>query len=136
MDGAAWVLAGYGPRTLWYRNLLAEPRVDLRLPGRQAIAARAAVANDPDIRARVIPPLCRSMTLPGAMIGCFPPTSADERILECVSWVPLVRIEPADGQPLLPGPDDPGGRGWLWRQAVVAGATLLLLSLVRRVRRA
>ena len=24
MDGAAWVMAGYGPRTQWYRNMLAE----------------------------------------------------------------------------------------------------------------
>ena len=37
MDGAAWVMAGYGPRTQWYRNILAEPRVDLRLPGRRPL---------------------------------------------------------------------------------------------------
>lgn len=136
MGGAAWVLAGYGPTTLWYRNLLAEPRVELRLPGRQGIAARADAVTDAGVRAHVIPPLCRSMALPGAMVGCFPPISPDERILECVSWVPLVRIAPADGRPLLPGPDDPGGRGWLWRQGIALGGTLLLLSLVRRVRRA
>lgn len=136
MDGAAWVMAGYGPTTLWYRNLKDEPRVELLLPGRRAFPALAEDVRDPGIRARVIPPLCRSMALPGAMIGCFPPTSTDERILECVSWVPLVRITPADGSTLLPGPDDPGGRGWLWRQAIALGAALLLLGAVRRVARA
>lgn len=136
MDGAAWVMAGYGPRTLWYRNLLDEPLVELLLPGRPPIAAIAEEVRDPGIRALVIPPLCRSMALPGAMIGCFPPTATDERILECTSWVPLVRITPADGRTLLPGPDDPGGRGWIWRQAVALGAGLLLLRALPHLLRA
>jgi hypothetical protein len=68
------------------------------------------------------------MALPGSMIGTFPLTASDERILERVSWVPLVRISAADGRPIEPGPDDPGGRGWVWRQALVAG--LLLAPLL------
>jgi hypothetical protein len=80
-----------------------------------------------------MPALCRSMALPGLMTGCFPPTSPDERILDCVSWVPLVRIRRADGQPILAGPDDPGGRGWVWRQGLLLGATLLLVGLARRL---
>jgi deazaflavin-dependent oxidoreductase (nitroreductase family) len=131
-DGAAWVLAGFGPRTLWYRNVLDDPQVELRLPGRSPIAALAEEERDPDGRARIIPALCRSMALPGALIGCFPPTSSDERILECVSWVPLIRIAPADGAPLLAGPDDPGGRGWLWRQALALAATWVAVRVLRR----
>lgn len=131
MDRAAWVLAGYGPRTAWYRNVLAEPHVELQLPGREPIEAIAEEVRDPVRRARIIPPLCRSMALPGSMIGTFPPTASDERILECVSWVPLVRISAADGRPLEAGPEDPGGHGWVWRQALVAVlflAPLLLLA--------
>lgn len=131
LDGAAWVLAGYGPRTAWYRNLLDHPHVELRLPGRRPIAAIAEEVPDPDLRARVIPPLCRSMALPGMLTGCFPPTSSDRRILECLSWVPLIRIAPADGESLVAGADDPGGQGWIWRQAAAIGLTLVLASLVR-----
>jgi len=130
-DGAAWVLAGYGPTTLWYRNVLDEPRVTLLLPGRPPLAALAMAATDPSVRARIIPPLARSMALPGAMIGCFPPTSTDERILECVAWVPLVRITPADGSPLAPGPDDPGGLGWTWRQGLAVAGTVVGLRALR-----
>lgn len=136
MEGCAWVMAGYGPRTLWYRNLLDEARVELLLPGRRPFAAIAEDVRDPGVRARVIPPLCRSMALPGAMIGCFPATSTDERILGCTSWVPLIRIRPADGSTLVPGPDDPGGLGWVWRQAIALGAALLLLRLMRGFARA
>ncbi len=134
-DGAAWVMAGYGPRTQWYRNILADPRVDLRLPGRPPFAALAEEAGDADLRARVIPPLCRSMALPGIMIGCVPATSTDERILDCVSWVPLVRIRLADGSALVPGTEDPGGRGWVWRHLVMTGVTVGLLALLRRLLR-
>lgn len=130
-DGAAWVMAGYGPSTLWYRNLLDDQRVTLLLPGRPPIAAQAHEAPDPSDRARIIPALARSMALPGALIGCFPPTSTDERILECVSFVPLIRIVPADGSALAAGPDDPGGLGWAWRQ----GAVLLLSVLATRALR-
>ncbi|HYN48372.1 MAG TPA: nitroreductase/quinone reductase family protein [Candidatus Nanopelagicales bacterium] len=130
-DGAAWVMAGYGPATLWYRNLLDDPRVTLLLPARPPIAALAHEARDPSVRARIIPALARSMALPGTMIGCFPPTATDERILECVSFVPLIRITPADGSALAAGPDDPGGLGWTWRQ----GLALLLSALGLRALR-
>jgi deazaflavin-dependent oxidoreductase (nitroreductase family) len=124
-DGSAWVLAGYGPATLWYRNVLDDPRVTLLLPGRPPIAALATEERDPSVRARIIPPLARSMALPGTIIGCFPPTSTDERILERVSWIPLIRIAPRDGTPLEAGPDDPGGPGWTWRQALAFGLSFL-----------
>lgn len=134
-DGAAWVIAGYGPVTLWYRNVLDDPRVTLLLPGRPPLAAHATEVTDPSVRARIIPPLARSMALPGTMIGCFPPTATDERILGCVSWVPLVRIAPADGVPLAAGPDDPGGLGWTWRQALALGATVLGIRAIVRAAR-
>ncbi len=128
MDGATWVLAGYGPRTQWYRNVLADPRVELRLPGRAPVDALAEEVHDPDTRARVIPPLARSMAIPGAVIGCFPATASDERILRCVSFVPLVRVTSLGGGEFTAGPDDPGGRAWLWRQSVVVGLTMLLTA--------
>jgi deazaflavin-dependent oxidoreductase (nitroreductase family) len=133
MDGAAWVVAGYGPSTLWYRNVLDDPRVDLLLPGRPPIAARATEERDPSVRARIIPPLCRSMALPAAMSG-IPSTWTDERILASVAYVPLVRIVPADGTRLAAGPEDPGGLGWTWRQALALGVTLLAIRALRRMR--
>ncbi len=75
------------------------------------------------------------MALPGAMIGCVPATSTDERILDCVSWVPLLRIRPADGSALVPGTEDPGGRGWIWRHVAMTAVTAGLLALLRRLPR-
>jgi deazaflavin-dependent oxidoreductase (nitroreductase family) len=133
-DGAAWVMAGYGPSTLWYRNLVAEPRVEVLLPARPSLRAVADEVLDPAIRARIIPPLVRSMRLPGAIIGADPGTATDEAILELTAWVPLIRLRPEDGD-LEPGPDDPGGLGWVWRQAVVALGSVALLRAFRRLGR-
>ncbi len=74
-EGAAWIMAGYGTETLWYLNILADPRVELLLPDRPPFAALAAVETDPAVRSRILPALSRSMALPASMIGCFPPTA-------------------------------------------------------------
>ena len=133
-EGGAWVLAGFGPRTEWYRNLLADPAVEVLLPGRR-FAGTAAEELDPAVRARIIPALVRSTGLPGMMVVPSPQTTPDEDILDAVAWVPLVRITPGD-EPLEAGSDDPGGRAWIWRQALVTMASVaalgLLRSLVRR----
>ena len=134
-DGSAWVLAGYGPSTLWYRNLVANPEVEVLLPARPPFAARATDTLDPAVRARIVPLLVRSMALPGTAIGDLPWRASDERILELTSWVPLVRLAPADGEPLVAGPDDPGGLGWTWRTIAVTVATAAAWRAIRGRRR-
>ena len=130
-DGAAWVMAGYGSSTLWYRNLLADPRVEVLLPARSPFSADATDTLDPVVRTRIIPRLVRSMALPGTMIGCLPWSAPDDRILDLTAWVPLVRLSPADGSRLVHGPDDPGGLGWAWRTIVTTIGTVGVMRLLR-----
>jgi deazaflavin-dependent oxidoreductase (nitroreductase family) len=111
-EGHAWVLAGFGPRTEWYRNLLADPRVEVVLPGRR-IKGTAIEVRDPAVRSRILPALARATGVPGFMIGFNPFTASDERIVDALAWVPLMRIG-VDGEFLEPGADDPGGRAWIW----------------------
>ena len=134
--GCAWVMAGFGPKTQWYRNLLIDPHVELVLPGRQPMRAIAEEVRDREIRNRIVPHLVRATGMPGYMAGADPFRQSAERILDVTSWVPLIRLRP-EGEPLLAGPDDPGGHGWIWRQAVVLTLTVWairrLTRLVRRV---
>jgi deazaflavin-dependent oxidoreductase (nitroreductase family) len=129
-EGAAWIVAGFGPNTEWYRNLLADPHVEVWMPGGRH-AGIATDELDPAVRARILPALLRSMGGPAFMAGVNPLTASDEAIVAALAWVPLVRISPDDG-PLEPGPDDPGGRAWIWRQAVALGASWLAWRIVRR----
>ena len=125
-EGAVWVCAGFGPATQWYRNIQADPAVEVVLPGR-TIAAIAEDVRDPDVRRRIVPALVRAVGMPGAFGGVDPRRATDEQILEAYGWVPLIRLRPAEG-PLAAGPDDPGGTAWIWRQSVV----LLMTAIVAR----
>lgn len=136
-EGAAWVCAGFGPGTQWYRNILVDPGVEVVLPGR-TVACTARDVRDPEVRRRIMPALARAVGLPGALGGVDPLHATDERILEAYGWVPLIRLRPIEG-PLVAGPDDPGGTAWIWRQAVVLVVFVLVvrwkLAIVRRVLR-
>ncbi len=129
-DGCVWVLAGYGRGTAWLRNVAVDPTVEVVLPGRQLLG-EAHEETDPDVRARIAPDLVRSLGLAGMMIGCVPWAASDRRILDLLAEVPLVRIAPR-GEPLVAGPDDPGGLAWVWRQALAISATIALARLAIR----
>lgn len=133
-EGAVWVMAGFGSRTDWYRNLLADPRAEVLLPGR-TLACRAEAVDDPQVRARIIPRLVRATGAPGYLTGIDPFRSTDEQLLAVTAWVPLIRLTP-DGGNLVAGPDDPGGLGWVWRQAMVLAMGVVLVRRLRRSRRA
>jgi deazaflavin-dependent oxidoreductase (nitroreductase family) len=132
-EGAAWVLAGFGPRTEWYRNLLAEPSVEAWLPGRR-LACVATEVRDPATRDRIIPRVVRSTAVPSLSAGINPWTASDEEIARRLAWVPLIRLDPVGG-PVAAGPDDPGGSAWIWRQATVIGATLVAACVIGRLLR-
>jgi deazaflavin-dependent oxidoreductase (nitroreductase family) len=132
-DGAVWVMAGFGGRTEWYRNLLIDPRVQVVLPGR-AIRCTAETVTDSEVRRRIIPQLARAAGLPGYLTGVDPFRAAPEKVLAATAWVPLIRLRPDNG-PISPGPDDPGGLGWVWRQALVLVIGALLVRRLRGVLR-
>jgi deazaflavin-dependent oxidoreductase (nitroreductase family) len=133
MDDVAWILAGFGEGTQWLRNLRADPRVQLQRPGRDPIATHADEVTDPEIRARVIPRLLRSTGVAGVTIGTIPQRATDEELVRRAAGMPLVRLTPLEGDGLHPGPDDPGGHGWLWRQGLVLGLTFIGWKVLRRL---
>lgn len=133
-DGSAWVLAGFGPHTQWYRNLLADPDVEIVLPGRPPLAATASEVDVAAIRTRLIPAIIRSTIGPSLAAGLNPFAMADREIANEMAWVPLVRLTPLH-EPLTAGPEDPGGRAWIWHQAIVFGATLAVTGALLRIGR-
>jgi hypothetical protein len=51
MDGVIYLMSGNGPRADWYRNLLVDPAVVVKLGG-EARVGRARDVTDPDERRR------------------------------------------------------------------------------------
>jgi len=130
-EGSIWIAAGFGRRTDWFLNLVFEPRVEVVLPGR-TVACRAEEVLDEQTRRRIMPRFTRATGAPAYLGGCDPFRSSDEEILAATAGVPLIRLQPL-GEPIVAGPDDPGGLGWVWRQTVVALLTLGAIRIAVRV---
>jgi deazaflavin-dependent oxidoreductase (nitroreductase family) len=131
-DGSAWVMAGFGGHCDWYQNVRADAQVEVVLPGR-TVACRAEEVIDGDVRRRIIPQLVRATGVPGFLTGCDPYHATPEQLLAATEWVPLIRLRPL-GAPLVAGPDDPGGWGWVWRQGVVLALVAAVVGRLRRHR--
>ncbi len=125
-DGCVYCVAGYGEPTPWFQNLLAEPNVEVFLPTRQ-FHGRAEPVADPVEWLAAYRALIASFGLIGNAIVGDVHGLDDEALLARDHALPVVRITPIDGEkPLLAGPFDPGGRGWLLR----CGGSLILAVLV------
>lgn len=124
-DGAVYCVAGYGVSTPWFRNLVADPSVEVVLPTRRFVGTAEPV-TDPDQWLATYRALIASFGLVGRAIVGDVRTTNDAELLERHRSLPVVRITPADGEaPVAAGPFDPGGRGWLLPQAAAVGVAVL-----------
>jgi len=120
VDGNVYVMAGFGRRTQWLRNIEADPNVEVILPGR-ALAGYAEEVSDPAERLRGMRAAAIGCGLVGrATLRLDPRHAADEALLRATAGIPLVRIRPTG---IAGGPWDPGGRGWVL--AAVAEALIV-----------
>lgn len=125
-DGCVYCVAGYGEPTPWFRNLLAEPDVEVILPTRR-FHGRAEPVSDPVEWVAAYRALIASFGfIGGAIVGDVRGLD-DEALLARDRALPVIRITPTDGSgPLISGAFDPGGSGWL----LSSGASLILVVLV------
>jgi deazaflavin-dependent oxidoreductase (nitroreductase family) len=130
VDNHVYCMAGFGRPTHWFRNILADPNVEVILPSR-AFSGVAEEVTDPEERRRALVPLLRSMGAIAAMVGMGNPwRDSPEEIERKCEGMPLVRVR-ATG--IAAGPEDPGGGYWVvvW---VVSGWWLLRMLRGRRRR--
>lgn len=121
-DGAVYCVAGYGTQTPWFRNLVDDPAVEVLLPTRR-FRGVATPVDAPGEWLAAYRALIASFGLVGRAVVGDIYRVADAELLARHRVLPIVRIRPADGRPLLtPGAFDPGGRGWLipWAAMIVA----------------
>jgi deazaflavin-dependent oxidoreductase (nitroreductase family) len=122
-DGAVYFCSGMGARAAWYRNVCADPRVEVVLPT-VAISGIAETVTDRAEWDRVFPRLIRSLGVIGRLtVGDIDASDAARRDALWRS-LPLVRVR-ATG--LAAGPADPGG--WMWLVVQALGLVLLVRAL-------
>lgn len=126
-DDAVYCTAGFGKGADWYRNLKANPRVEVWLPDGAWAATAKAVPHTDDTLPIYRQILINGGSAAGAFLGFDPVTAADDVLREHATNSPLVRIHLDGG---LGGPGVPGDLSWVWTPL----AGLVLLGLVYALR--
>ena len=131
LDGAIYCCAGFGETTAWYRNVLADPSVEVVLPGR-TLRGKATPVSAPDEWIRAYRALIASLGVVGRLTVGDVRGLDDAELLAVHGGIPLVRIEPTA---FVPGPLDPGGQFWLVSWAASSVLAVALAARLGRPRR-
>jgi len=121
--GAVWCISGGRKTSDWYKNLIANPEIEVVLPG-GAVFGTVGEENDPETRRVVIRQILKNAGFAGFFEGYNPWKIGDEELAEKIADLPLMKITP---QGIGNGASDP--QGWAWISALVATALIILLLI-------
>ena len=122
LDGNVYCIAGFGAETQWFRNIQANPDVEVILPI-GAYRGRAEEVTDPEEWVRAFRLLMTNMGPIGRATSGDMRGVTDDRLREMGRGLPLVRVRPTG---IGAGPADPGGLMWIPVQAAGVALTAWL----------
>ena len=128
LDGDVYCTAGFGAVSDWYRNLLANPQVEVWLPHGWWAGLAEDVSDSPE-RLALLRQVLIASGFAARAAGLDPMRMSDEALDAASRSYRLVRIRRTQA---LTGPGGPGDLAWVWP---VATAVLLGLLLLPRRRR-
>jgi deazaflavin-dependent oxidoreductase (nitroreductase family) len=128
-DGSIYCCAGFGSSTFWLRNLEADPRVEVLLPGR-AHTGVAEVVTDPVEGVAALRGLLASMPLVSRPLVGDAGALSDADMNAMREAIPPVRIRVTG---IAAGPWDPGGLGWILSSVVWLSVVGLGVRWLRRM---
>jgi deazaflavin-dependent oxidoreductase (nitroreductase family) len=123
LDGSIYCMAGFGKGTQWYRNLRAQPNIEIIIPS-GSLAGVSEDATNSEEAIVVLRKLLKNSGFAGFFAGFNPYTIADTELHEKTKDFPLVRIRPTG---VGSGAGDAGG--WLWILSLVVSVVVLWLVL-------
>jgi deazaflavin-dependent oxidoreductase (nitroreductase family) len=127
IDGEVYCTAGFGTKSDWYRNILADPQVEVWLP-EGWYAGIAEDVSDSAERAFIMRQVLIGSGFAARVAGINPQKMSDEEMAPLTQTYRLVRIHLTAPRT---GPGGPGDLAWVWPLAT----TLLLGILFLRRRR-
>ena len=126
IEGEVYCVAGFGGIADWYRNLMANPQVEVWLPDGRWVGV-AQDASDDSRRLVILRRVLRDSGFAGRLAG-FHPQMSDEALQALTADYRLVHIRRAAA---CTGAGGPGDLVWLWPVTTLG----LLLALLWRPRR-
>ncbi|WP_407343112.1 nitroreductase/quinone reductase family protein [Pengzhenrongella phosphoraccumulans] len=129
IGGRVVVVAGHGRGAHWFRNALADPRVEVLLPG-ALLAGRADELTDPVERRETFRTVIASMGVVGRLTLGDVAGKGDAEVDVLAEAFPMLAITPTA---VLPGPFDPGGTGTYLNTAssAILGAAVAAVAVAR-----
>lgn len=108
--GHVYCISGGRKTSDWYKNLLANPEVELILPG-GSLYARMEESNDAEEKRIIARQVLKNAGFAGFFEGYNPFTITDEELMQKSADLPVLRFTP---QGPGSGPSDAGGWAWVW----------------------
>jgi deazaflavin-dependent oxidoreductase (nitroreductase family) len=131
LDGRIYVAPGWGRRTQWYRNLLADPRVTVQRNGESFAATARPVADEGEL-ARIYQAARGASPVWDQYLASWGIEDTLEDYLAKKERVPSIRLDRvADALPLPPLERD---LAWVWVALAAVVAALAGLPFVTRAR--
>ena len=128
IDGDVYCIAGFGKIADWYRNILADPEVELWLPDGWWMGMAEDVSetsNRPEIMRAVV----TASGFAGPLFGVDPKKLDAQDLDRVTKPYKVVRIRRVGA---LTGPGGPGDYAWIWQ---VATMVLLPIAIFKKKRR-
>ncbi len=122
LDGEIYCIAGFGIKTHWYQNIMADPNVELWLPDSRWAGAAEDV-TETEQRVRIMRAVLVASGFAGPLFGANPRKMSDGHVEELLESYRIVHIQRS--QPVT-GPGGPGDLAWIWPLATFVLAGLLL----------
>lgn len=128
LDGCVYCIAGFGEATQWFRNIEADPVVEVVLPT-ATFRGLAEAVTDPDEWARAFRLLMTNMGPIGRATSGDVRGLSDDELRAAGRGLPVVRIRPTG---IGSGPADPGGLMWIPAQIAMTAVSLWVAGRVAR----
>lgn len=127
VDGDILCTAGFGATSDWYRNVMADPQVEVWLPDGWWAGVAEDISDSPE-RLPLLRKVLIASGFAAPLFGVQPRTIDDEPLAQVTASYRLLRIRRAEART---GSGGPGDLAWVWPLAVL----LLLIMPKGRPRR-
>jgi deazaflavin-dependent oxidoreductase (nitroreductase family) len=124
VDGDVYCLAGFGSSSDWYRNLLANPEVEIWLPDGWWAGSASDVSGS-ERRMDLLREVLIASGFAAWLAGIRPRTDSDPKFAAVTEEYRLLRIRRSHA---LTGRGGPGDLAWIWPLATMILLLILLLG--------
>ena len=132
VDGELYCTVGFGRMSDWYRNLQANPQVEVWLPGSRWAGVAADVTDSAPNALALMRQVLIGSGFAAYAAGINPLRMSDAELAAATADYRLIHIQRTAP---LTGPGGPGDLVWVWPRVAVAVVAVLLLALARRRKR-